>query len=79
LRSSAIEVIRYHLHTKYKEEEIKLPLVMLRSFRAEFILLFAIKSVFPIPVEFFWVVTPDSVVIGNQRFRDPFCPHFQAK
>jgi hypothetical protein len=29
-------------------------------------------------VEVFWVMTPCSVVVGQQRFRDPCCLDFQG-
>jgi hypothetical protein len=32
-----------------------------------------------IQVEFFWVVTQYSVVVGYQRFRGPCCLHLQAE
>jgi len=30
-----------------------------------------------IRVEFFWIVTSCSVVVGNQRFGGPYCLHLQ--
>jgi hypothetical protein len=30
-------------------------------------------------VEIFWFVTPCNIVIGCQRFRGPYCLHFQGE
>jgi len=30
-------------------------------------------------VEFFWIFIPCTVVVGYQRFRDPYCLHLQGE
>jgi hypothetical protein len=42
-------------------------------------LYFQLKNQFQIQVDFFWVVTPCSVVVGYQRFGGPCCLHLQGE